>query len=267
MGIGSLLRSALLSEGLGSDEAKVRQLFVDTQGIVLADRAGLEPHKREIGWSRELLAAARLGEPVPVALDKIIEAFKPTVLIGTTGQPGIFTPVVLRAMASVCDRPIILPLSNPTSKADCTPADAVQHSDGRAIVAAGSPCQPVEFAGKTHIIGQCNNAFIFPGVGLGALLSEASHVPDSLFRVAAHTLAEFTTTQAGWDGALYPGMRHLRSLSEVIGFKVAQTARDEGFGQALDDDALTAALEKFIWFPEYHARPRSNREKKRRLRK
>jgi malate dehydrogenase (oxaloacetate-decarboxylating) len=195
-----------------------------------------------------------------MTLEKIIEAFKPTVLIGTTGQPGIFTPAVLRSMAAVCERPIIFPLSNPTSKADCTPADALLHSDGRAIVAAGSPFEPVTFAGRTHTIGQCNNAFVFPGVGLGALVSNARHVPDSFFRAAAHTLAEFTTAQSGWNGALYPGMGRLRELSRAIAFKVAQTARAEGSGRKLDDEALAAAIEKFTWFPEYPVQARAGRK-------
>lgn len=250
-GIGSLLNSALRDDGLSGDDARVRQLFLDTRGIVRADRPGLEPHKHKIAWSQEEAIALGLPEQAPVAIDKVIGAFKPTVLIGTTGQPGIFTPEVLRAMATVCERPIILPLSNPTSKADCTPADALLHSDGRAMVATGSPFEPVTVAGRTHTIGQCNNAFAFPGVGLGALISNARQMPDSLFRAAAHTLADFTTTQAGWDGALYPGIRHLRTLSQAIGFKVAQTARDEGFGRKLDDDALAAAMKEFVWLPEY----------------
>ena len=138
------------------------------------------------------LAAVGLSEPPPASLEKIIRAVRPTVLIGTTGQPGDFTPAAIRAMADHCERPIIFPLSNPTSKAECTPSEALQHSDGRALVATGSPFDPVVFKGHKHVIGQCNNAFVFPGVGLGVLISEASRVTDSMFLAAARALAEFT---------------------------------------------------------------------------
>jgi len=173
------------------------------------------------------------------------------VLIGTTGRGGDFAPAVIRAMAAHCDRPLIFPLSNPTSKVECTPAEALEHSEGRALVATGSPFEPVTFRGRRHVIGQCNNAFVFPGVGLGVLISEASRVPDSLFLAAARTLAEFTVTQPDWDGALYPSLQHLRAISRAIGLKVAQTARDEGYGRALNDEELAAALDAFIWFPDY----------------
>ena len=154
-------------------------------------------------------------------------------------------------MADHCERPIILPLSNPTSKAECTPSEALQHSDGRALVATGSPFDPVMFQGRKHVIGQCNNAFVFPGVGLGVLISEASRVTDSMFLAAARALAEFTITHAASENCLYPSLSELRAASRLIAFHVAQTARDEGFGQSLDDQALHAAIEEFCWFPDY----------------
>ena len=189
----------------------------------------------------------------PSRSEKVIRAVRPTVLIGTTGQPGDFTPAAIRAMADHCERPIIFPLSNPTSKAECTPSEALQHSDGRALVATGSPFDPVSIQGRKHVIGQCNNAFVFPGVGLGVLISEASRVTDSMFLAAARALAEFTVTHAASDNCLYPSLRELRAVSRLIAFKVAQTARDEGFGRSLDDQALQAAIEDFCWFPDYPA--------------
>jgi len=175
----------------------------------------------------------------------------PTVLIGTTGHAGDFTPSAIHAMADHCERPIILPLSNPTSKAECTPSEALEHSDGRALVATGSPFEPVTVQGRKHIIGQCNNAFVFPGVGLGVLISEASRVTDSMFLAAARALAEYTAANAAGEERLYPSLRELRTVSRLIAFQVARTARNEGFGQTLDDAALQAAIEEFCWFPEY----------------
>jgi malic enzyme len=253
VGIGRLLRTALLAEGLTGDEIRQRQIFIDSGGLVWEGRPQLEDHKREVALHRDELAAVGLSSPPPQSLEKIIQAVRPTVLIGTTGQPGDFTPAAIRAMADHCERPIIFPLSNPTSKSECTPSEALQHSDGRALVATGSPFEPVRYEGRKHVIGQCNNAFVFPGVGLGVLISEASRVTDSMFLAAARALAEFTVTHAASDNCLYPSLSELRTASSLIAIKVAQTARDEGFGQSLDDQALQAAIKDFCWFPDYPA--------------
>jgi malic enzyme len=251
VGIGRLLRTALLTEGLTKEEVRQRQIFIDSGGLVWEGRANLEEHKREIALRKDELAAVGLSNPPPDSLEKLIRAVRPTVLIGTTGQPGDFTPEAIRAMADNCERPIILPLSNPTSKAECTPSEALQHSDGRALVATGSPFDPVRYNGQKHVIGQCNNAFIFPGVGLGALISEASRVTDSMFLAAARALAGFTITHAASETCLYPSLNELRAVSRLIAFQVARTARDEGFGHSLDDNALSAAIEEFCWMPDY----------------
>jgi malic enzyme len=253
VGIGRLLHTALLADGLTEAEARQRLIFMDSAGLVWEGRSDLEEHKREVALRKDDLAAAGLSSPPPESLEKLISAVRPTVLIGTTGQPGDFTPAAIRAMADHCERPIIFPLSNPTSKAECTPSEAFEHSDGRALVATGSPFDPVRYKGRKHVIGQCNNAFVFPGVGLGVLLSEASRVTDSMFLAAARALAEFTITHAASDNCLYPSLSELRTASRLIAFKVAQTARDEGFGQSLDDTALEAAIEDFCWFPDYPA--------------
>jgi malate dehydrogenase (oxaloacetate-decarboxylating) len=154
-------------------------------------------------------------------------------------------------LAQHCDRPIIFPLSNPTSKAECTPSEALQYSDGRALVATGSPFEPVQSGGRRHVIGQCNNVFVFPGVGLGVLISEASRLTDSMFLAAARALALFTASHPAAEGCLYPSLRELREVSKRIAFKVAQSARDEGLGRGLEDEAIQAAIEDFCWFPDY----------------
>lgn len=157
-------------------------------------------------------------------------------------------------MADGCARPMIFPLSNPTSQAECTPSEALLHSDGRALVATGSPFEPVVFNGKKHVIGQCNNVFIFPGVGLGALISEATRVSEAMFLAAARTLAQFTTDHSTGEGeSLYPQVRKLREVSRLIAFKVAQTAREEGIGRTLNDAELSAEIAAFFWNPAYPA--------------
>jgi malic enzyme len=251
MGIGQLFATALKAEGLSSTEAKARRIFMDSGGMVTTARQDLEKHKRSVALRPEELAAAGFKSPWPTDLEQVIKEFKPTVLVGTTGQAGEFTPAVIRAMAKHCERPLIFPLSNPTSKTECTPSEAIQNSDGRALVATGSPFEPVLFNGHKHIIGQCNNAFIFPGVGLGALIARAGRLTDTMFLAAAKTLAEFACKKECCAGSLYPSLRHLREISRAIGFRVAQTARNEGVGRATDDAALQAELDKFIWYPDY----------------
>jgi len=251
VGIGRLLRQALRAEGLTEDETRQRQVFIDSSGIVCERRSGLEQHKRDFALRQSDFGTIGLTDPPPSALENLVQSVRPTVLIGTTGQPGDFTPAVLRAMAEGCARPLIFPLSNPTSKAECTPSEALFHSEGRALVATGSPFEPVIHNGRKHVIGQCNNVFVFPGVGLGALISEASRVTDSMFLAAAQALADFTASHAASEGCLYPGLHELREVSRLIAFKVAQTAREEGVGRTMDDAALKDGIEKFTWFPDY----------------
>ena len=251
VGIGKLVRTALQADGLTEKEARLRQVYIDSRGVVHQGQPELDQHKQDVALSKEELAAVGLSEPLPHELEAIISAVRPTVLIGTSGQPGDFTPAAIRTLAKHCERPLIFPLSNPTTKAECTPAEALQHSDGRALVATGSPFEPVMFNGRKHVIGQCNNVFIFPGVGLGALISEASRVTDSMFLAAAHALAEFTSAQQSLQGSLYPRLQELRRVSQLIAVKVAQTARDEGFGRSLDDKALQQEIAEFCWLPDY----------------
>jgi malic enzyme len=251
VGIGRLVRTALTEEGLGESEIRRRLVFVDSCGVVCEGRAELEEHKRNVALRRDDLAAVGLPPQPPTRLEEIVAAVKPSILIGTTGQPGDFTPEVIRLMADACERPIILPLSNPTSKAECTPSEALQHSNGRALVATGSPFEPVLFHGRKHVIGQCNNVFVFPGVGLGALISETSRVTDTMFLAAARALANFTVSNDSANGCLYPNLRDLRKVSRLIAFKVAQVAREEGIGRTLDDGLLEEAIERSCWNPDY----------------
>jgi len=250
VGIGRLVLSALQAEGLTEAEARERLVFVDSEGLVCADRPTLDAHKQAFALPAAKLAQFGLTAPLPKSLQEIVEHIHPTVLIGTTGTPGDFTPEVIRAMASHCERPIIFPLSNPTSKAECTPTEALQHSDGRALVATGSPFEPVTFKGEQHVIGQCNNCFVFPGIGLGVILSEASRVSDGLFLAAARALAEFAAKQPA-NGSLFPSLKELRAVSRLVAFKVAQMARDEGAGRTLEDESIQKELDELIWMPEY----------------
>jgi len=250
VGIGRLVRSALIADGLSETEAQQRLAFVDSEGLVYHGRPALESHKQEFALPAAALEELGLTRPLPTGLEEIVRMVRPNVLIGTTGTPGLFTPAVLHAMAEICPRPVIFPLSNPTSKAECTPVEALQHTDGRALVATGSPFEPVLFNGRTYPVGQCNNCFVFPGIGLGIILSEASRVTDTLFLAAARALAECARPSAA-QGSLFPSLKNLRQVSREVACRVAQTARDEGLGRTLDDSQIQTELDRMTWFPEY----------------
>jgi len=252
VGIGRLLRLALRQEGVPESQAKRCLIYFDSGGLVTKQRANLEPHKRDFALGLEECRDFGLNPNESGSLVEVIRKTRATVLIGTTGQPGDFTPACIRAMADGTARPMIFPLSNPTSKAECTPSEALFHSDGRALIATGSPFDPVVFKGKTHVIGQCNNVFIFPGVGLGALISESTRVSEAMFLAAARTLARFTAEHGSCQSeALYPVVSHLREVSRRIAFEVARTAREEGIGRTLDDKELDAEIKAFFWNPDY----------------
>jgi malic enzyme len=181
----------------------------------------------------------------------MIRAFHPTILVGATAQPGAFTREMLEEMARHVERPLILPLSNPTSKSECTPKDALAWTGGRAIVATGSPFEDVVHEGRRFVIGQSNNVFIFPGVGLGAIVSEAREVSDEMFAVAAQTLASCVGEDRLAQGAIFPSQNALREVSLEIACAVVRSARDARLGRAIPDEEIEETVRSAIWFPRY----------------
>lgn len=253
VGIGRLLHSALMADGLNGEEARRRMLFFDSSGVVHRERPGLEVHKRQLALRGEDCRALGLAEPSGLSLEDVVLGFHPTVLIGTTGEPGDFTAAIIHGMAQHCERPMIFALSNPTSKAECTPSEALRYSEGRALVATGSPFEPVLLDDEIHVIGQCNNVFIFPGVGLGALISGAKRITESMFLAAARALAEFTSAREMDHEALYPNLRDLRAVSRSVAFAVAQTAPGDGLCTGFKEEELKSRIDEFCWFPHYEA--------------
>jgi malic enzyme len=254
IGIARLVRSAMRAQG--ADETTVLRsiAMLDSHGLVFHDREPLDDDKREMALGPDELAHHGFGGCDPEArydLETVIRHVRPTILIGTSGTPGVFTEGAIRAMADAVPTPIVLPLSNPTSKTEALPSDIIAWSDGRALVATGSPFDPVEHEGSSHLVGQANNAFVFPGIGLGTIVSEAREVPDAFFLAAAGALAECVDGDRLAQGSLYPSQSDLRSVSRTIAIRVVREARDLGIGRHLDDDEIEAAVDAEIWEPAY----------------
>ena len=216
IGIARLLRRTLEAAGVRGEALTRATANVDTRGFVVDDQTITDEHKRPFAWPRAMADAHGLGAKQPRDLLAVVRALKPTVLIGTSGEPGTFTEEVVREMARHVERPLVLPLSNPTSQSEAIPADVLRWTDGRALVATGSPFAPVDFGGRTFRIGQANNVFVFPGVGLGAITSEAREVTEDMFAAAAAALAAAVTPEDLSEGSLFPRIGRLRSVTASV---------------------------------------------------
>jgi malate dehydrogenase (oxaloacetate-decarboxylating)(NADP+) len=241
LGIGGTVISALRGEGLSLAEAKQRCLFVDSQGLVVASRTDLSPHKRAFAQER-----------APDAdLARIVEDFRPTALIGASGQPGLFTRPVLEAMARINERPVVLALSNPTANAECTAEQAYAWTGGRAVFASGSPFPPVEFAGRMRHPGQANNSYIFPGVGLGLLVSRSRRATDEMFFAAAQALAA-TVGEADLEaGRIFPLADRMREVAARVATAVATVAFEQGHAAAARPAELEREIARAMVQPQY----------------
>ncbi len=250
-GIANLFVSALRDAGLSWGEARQRICTVDSRGLVTQARAELEDFKAAYARPVEEVATYVCGDPMHITLEETIRNFKPTILVGTSGATGLFTEAVVRAMAAVNDRPIVFPLSNPTSKSECTAEQAVRWSDGRAIVATGSPFDPVVYRGQTHRIGQGNNAFIFPGVGLGLWAGGVRRVTDTMFLDAARALAQMVRPADLDQGAVYPELTRIRDCSHAVACAVIRRAVAEGHASPAILAGLEETVSRAMWFPKY----------------
>ena len=251
IGISDLIVEGMKFEGLSEEESRSLIWLIDSRGLVHSARADLEPAKRRYAQSTELLAGWQRERTDKISLDDVVRNVHPTILIGTSAQPGAFTENIVRMMASNTARPVILPLSNPTSKSEASPGDILNWTEGRAIVATGSPFKPVAHNGRTFTIGQCNNAFIFPGVGLGVLASKAERVTQQMFVSAAVSLSKFSPMLADPFGALYPPLETVRDVSRDVAFTVGIAAQHAGLAKAMSSEELKRAIEMKIWTPNY----------------
>ncbi|OFW66454.1 MAG: hypothetical protein A2Z12_05355 [Actinobacteria bacterium RBG_16_68_21] len=248
IGIARQITAAMVEDGLSSAEAKQRVLMTDSRGLLVADRTDLVDRKREFAIDPAQIAGwGARGDYVD--LETCVRNHLPSILIGVTGTPGSFTRSIVEAISAVHDRPIIMPLSNPTAMTEAKPADIIPWSQGRALVATGSPFDDVVFDGATHRIGQANNVFVFPGVGLGTMVSRARMVTVGMFLAAARALADSVTDDCLKVGALFPPITEVRSVSRHVAVKVAEAAIAEGVADPIED--LPAAMDHAMWRPCY----------------
>lgn len=250
-GIAHLLVAALRDAGLSYEEARRRICTVDSRGLVTAAREELEDFKAEYARPVAEVATYVTRDPTHVTLEETVRNFQPTILIGTSGATGLFTEGVVRAMAAVNDRPVVFPLSNPTSKSECTAEEAIRWSDGRAIVATGSPFDPVDYRGRTLRIGQGNNALIFPGVGLGLWAGGVGRATDGMFLDAARALAQLVSAADLAQGAVYPAVTRIRDCSHAVACAVIRRAVAEGHAAPGMLPGLEATVSRAMWFPKY----------------
>jgi malate dehydrogenase (oxaloacetate-decarboxylating) len=250
IGIATLAETVIREQDPGAD---VRSLVVmaDSRGLIFDGRDQVDGDKRPFALPARGLTRYGFGPAARYDLETVVRQVRPTILIGTSGQAGTFTEPMVAEMAAACAAPIVLPLSNPTANSEATPADVLRWSGGRALVATGSPFGPVRAGGRTHVIGQANNVFIFPGVGLGVIAARAREVTDRMFLVAARTLAGLVPPDRLAGGALYPGLGDLRPISRAIAIAVAREARESGLARIPDGQHIEAAVDAAIWAPDY----------------
>jgi malate dehydrogenase (oxaloacetate-decarboxylating)(NADP+) len=240
-GIGDLMTGALTSAGLSEEDARRHLWFVDVDGLVVEGRNNLMSHNLPYAHDHE-----------PMDFLSAINSIRPHVLIGATGHPSTFTKEVVSAMAALNERPVIFALSNPTSRAECTPEQAYRWSEGRAIFASGSPFAPVELeTGHTLYPGQGNNAYVFPGIGLGAIGIEADRVTDDMFLAAARALADEVSMEDLATGSVYPPLGRIRDLSLSVATSVADSAYRSGVARLSRPDDLRHHLASLMYQPYY----------------
>lgn len=251
VGISDQIVTAMMSEGLTQKDARARLWLLDSLGLVHTERTGLEPFKQKYAQDFERVARWELAETGNFTLIDVVRNVRPNILIGTSAQAGAFTESVVREMASRVERPVIFPLSNPTSKSEAAPADLIKWTGGRALVATGSPFPDVEFEGRTIRTGQCNNSFIFPGVGLGVIAAGAWRVTNEMFVAAARVLAEFAPALNDPDAPLYPRLENVREVSRRVAVAVGREAQRAGLAEETTEQELESRIERKMWTPHY----------------
>ncbi|NIF22839.1 MULTISPECIES: NAD-dependent malic enzyme [Pantoea] len=249
-GIAEQIIAEMKSEGLSDAEARARVFMVDRFGLLTDKLPNLLDFQSRLVQKSEDLASWDLTNEAISLLDVVRNA-RPDILIGVSGQPGLFTEEIIREMHKHCPRPIVMPLSNPTSRVEAQPSDIIAWTDGAALVATGSPFAPVSWKGKTYPIAQCNNSYIFPGIGLGVIASGASRVTDSMLMTASRALADCSPLVNEGEGPVLPEIQDIQGVSKIIAMEVGKAAQLAGVAVVTSEDVLSKAVADNFWLPQY----------------
>ncbi len=250
IGIARQVLNALQEEGLSPKEAKECIFGVDKDGLLMEGMRVSEEQKMMVK-DRSLVANWQLEDKNNITLLDTVRNVKATILIGVTGQSGAFNKEILAQMAQNTELPLIMPISNPTTKAECTPDFVYQITEGNCLVATGSPFNQVTYKEETKIVSQCNNLYIFPGMGLGALVSGTFKITDTMFSAAAHALRDLVSQDELDHGYLLPPIENIRNVSATVALAVAKVARDSGLGLRRDENSLKEMIRNAMWSPKY----------------
>jgi malate dehydrogenase (oxaloacetate-decarboxylating) len=250
-GIADQVVAAMISEGISESAARSAIWLVDSRGLVHTGTPDIDAIKRKYAQPFDGLSGWKLDQPDHITLADVVRNVRPTALIGTSAQPGAFSEEIVREMASSVERPIVFPLSNPTSKSEATPQDLIGWTAGRALIATGSPYPPARFGDIDYRIGQCNNVFVFPGVGLGVIASGARRVTTQMFVAAARKLSEFSPALDNDRAPLFPPLDTVRTVSREVALAVASEAVSAGMAGHLTPDELSCRVDAKMWRPEY----------------
>ncbi|MDY4378228.1 NAD-dependent malic enzyme [Pectobacterium brasiliense] len=256
-GIAEQIVAQMKSEGLSEEEARARVFMVDRFGLLTDKLPNLLDFQSKLVQKSELLADWDCNSDA-ISLLEVVRNAKPTILIGVSGQPGLFTEEIIREMHKHCARPIVMPLSNPTSRVEARPEDIIRWTEGSALVATGSPFAPVNYQGKVFPIAQCNNSYIFPGIGLGVLASGAKRITDGMLMAASRALADCSPLANNGEGALLPDLSDIQQVSKRIALEVGKAAQLQGAAVVTSSDALQKAIDHNFWQPQYRSYKRTS---------
>ena len=251
IGVADSLHAAMVEEGLDEASARARFFLVNRGGLLTTARTDLKPEQRIYATLIEEASAWVDPQSDQIPLSAVVRAVKPTVLIGLSTVAGAFDEPLIRSMAEHTSRPVILPLSNPTSRSEARPTDLIEWTEGRALIATGSPFPPVRYAGRTIPIAQCNNAYVFPSVGLGVVASQARRISSAMLLASARRLAELSPTLHDAGGALLPPVREIRSVALELAIAVGYEAQRSGYAPKVSLETLRRRTEAAQWLPSY----------------
>jgi malate dehydrogenase (oxaloacetate-decarboxylating) len=249
-GIAEQIISQMIIEGLSAEQARSQVFMVDRFGLLTRGMKDLRDFQEKLVQSTEALATWDIKGDY-ASLVEVMHGAKPDILIGVSGQAGLFTEQVITAMKSHCDLPIIFPLSNPSRQVEATPSQVIKWTRGQVIIATGSPFEPIEYEGKIFPIAQCNNSYIFPGIGLGVVAANISRITDDMLQVASKTLAAASPLANKESDELLPPLTAIAQLSKDIAFAIAQVAFRQNLALPMSDEELLAKIERNFWKPAY----------------